>query len=132
MDTADFHLSTQVNSDRTIIRRSTRQDFMLTHPYSTEGTFENHQKGLSTEEEVKGMTLYTPAALFRLGNKASEVAYELFLDKGCLSAYASIFDIENGNLAALKAFVQAPLGIFIGRLMKDPTREAFATFFSHS
>lgn len=51
--------------------------------------------------------------------------------QGPFESVSQTFDLVHGGVAAAQAFVQAPSGISIGRLVKDPTRDLFATFHCH-
>ena len=79
-----------------------------------------------------GLAFFTPSAKVRLGDAAKEDLLEFTSQNGWLEAYATLFDIEKGTLVAENAHVHAPGGILTGRLVRDQTRDCFATFHAHS
>jgi hypothetical protein len=51
--------------------------------------------------------------------------------QGPFESTSQTFDLVHGLVSAASALIHAPLGISIGRLVKDPTRDLFATFYCH-
>lgn len=52
LDVDSFSLSDQTDCERTIVGRHRTQNFKLSHPYRTKGTFEIWEKGLRSEKKV--------------------------------------------------------------------------------
>ncbi|MGD0465918.1 MAG: DUF637 domain-containing protein [Gammaproteobacteria bacterium] len=87
----------------------------------------------ATIQADKGITALTPNAKIRVGNNERPNNHpELLAQSGDLTAYVTEFDIEKGGAAAKNGFIWAPKGFPLGRLIEDPTRQAFATFYAHS
>ncbi|MBT5540134.1 MAG: hypothetical protein HOK20_00880 [Alphaproteobacteria bacterium] len=79
----------------------------------------------------KGLHFYTPEARIQLGDNDLAEMPEFLLQNSFLRGYANTFDLEKAVLATVNAFVRAPKGIYVGRLITDPTRRNFSTIFSH-
>ncbi len=73
-----------------------------------------------------GLAFFTPSAKVRLGDAGSEHMVEFTPENGWLEAYATVFDLEKGTVAAENAHVHAPGGILTGRLDKDENEDLFS------
>lgn len=80
----------------------------------------------------QGITALTPNAKLCVGVNGQPNHPELLAQSGDLTAYVTEFDIEKGGAAAKNAFIWAPKGFPLGRLIEDPNRQAFATFYAHA
>jgi len=85
----------------------------------------------ATVQADKGLHFYTPEARIQLGDNDLEEMPEFLLQNSFLRGYANTFDLEKAILATVNAFVHAPKGISVGRLITDPTRRNFVTIYSH-
>jgi adhesin HecA-like repeat protein len=87
---------------------------------------------LDAEVQAKDLKVYAPTAYLRFGeNKLDRSTFTIHLEHGVLRAFVNCFDLEKAALAATNAFVHAPMGIRIGRLVRDLTRDNYVTFYGH-
>lgn len=81
----------------------------------------------------KGFLFLTPNAKISLGNEHNPSKHPVLQGEfGELKVYATEFDIEKGGVATTGLFAWTPRGFPLGRLIEDPSRQAFATFYAHA
>ena len=78
-----------------------------------------------------GLTVQGSQAQLMIGSEAAGILSEILLEKGALTADVGQFVLDKGVVAALSACIKAPYGIHIGRLVRDATRDCFATMYCH-
>jgi hypothetical protein len=158
LETNDFKLKDQTNCEHTVLHTKVGQSLTLTNAYHTAGTVAIKEQGVdlaniaevmqqvassnqadyevslqATIQANKGITVLTPHAKLRLGDNEQQDKHPVLLaPSGKFEAYVNQFDIEKGGVAAKSGFIQAPKGTSLGRLIEDPSRQAFATFYAHA
>ena len=85
---------------------------------------------LANIKAKKGFFINTPTAKIKLGDAKAGVPVTIET-QGAFRVDSNSFDLENGVVGTYSAKVHAPLGIKIGRLMRDPTKEVISTFYVH-
>ena len=85
-----------------------------------------------TIQANQGFMFLTPNAKISLGSNSSPSKHPVLQgESGELKVYATEFDIEKGGVATTDLFAWAPRGFPLGRLIEDPGRQAFATFYAY-
>lgn len=149
-------LDSRVQAELIIIQRHTGQSLRITRPYKTDGSIfitdgsfaakkmkelYGDEKGtlpsplytfeiLASLQAKQGIMIDLPDAKVRVGDVNSAQPVELLSD-GFVSVHANTFDLENGIAVANNVTIHAPVGITIGRLVRDPVKESFVTYYRH-
>jgi len=80
----------------------------------------------------RGLLFYTPSSAVHFKLPATATAPNDHATLSALDIFASRFDLEEGVIAAERAYIISPLGIRIGRLVENPNGQTLATFYSHA
>lgn len=91
----------------------------------------------ATIKAYKGFEFLTPDAkivanLIDFDKEADQKHRGLIALNGDFNAYTTECDLEKAGIAALNGFIWSPRGCHLGRLVEDPSRQAFATFYAHA
>ena len=84
----------------------------------------------ATFQADRGILVLVPSAKVSVGEEAQNNHSELLAELGDFRAYATEFDIEDGGAMAVNGLVWSPKGCRLGRLITDPSRKAYATFYA--
>ncbi len=85
---------------------------------------------LASIQADKGFKFFLPQATLHINSNAAGEMTELLCPENLLHMRVAKFDLERGCVAALSADSWAAHGHHIGRLVQDPTRRVFASFFN--
>ena len=90
----------------------------------------------ATIKAYKGFEFLTPDAkivanLIDFDKEADHKYRGLIALNGDFNVYTTECDLEKAGIAALNGFIWSPRGCHLGRLIEDPSRQAFATFYAH-
>ncbi len=85
---------------------------------------------LASIQADKGFKFFLPQATLHINSNAAGEMTELLCPENLLHMRVAKFDLERGCVAALSADSWAAHGHHIGRLVEDPTRRVFASFFN--
>ncbi len=86
---------------------------------------------LASIQADKGFKFFLPQATLHINSNAAGEMTELLCPESLLHMRVAKFDLERGCVAALSADSWAAHGHHIGRLVEDPTRRVFASFFDN-
>ncbi|HEV2524531.1 MAG TPA: hypothetical protein VGU44_05320, partial [Gammaproteobacteria bacterium] len=110
----------------------------ITQPYTALGSLSYHLAPTATQPLVflaNQTSLHGDFAVeapvpVKMGDATHFVTIKT--EYGNVSVKAPIFDVEQGGVVSIKSFIEAPGGFTLGRLVEDPTRQAFSTIYGHA